>query len=788
MRKGAILWSMFCLGAFSLIAQVTSMREMLVAFFGNELTIGTTLACWLVCVCLGALAARLVVNRIDAARMRLVSGSLLVGVAVVLPIQVYVLRTIRGLIAAPIGEYVPFGAILGVAFLVFLPCCFMIGFFFPIACRLLAGTGEVSDDSAVSLVYGFEAAGSMTGGIILTFVLLPHFTPCRVVLFCCGVVLTGAAAVYTSRTGRLFSAGLALAVLLAAVAYPPWLESVEQWTVLARWRAFGVVSKQDDPRQQGAAGAVNWVGSTDTIYQNLALTESDGQYALYGNGQVSFVFPDPIEDEHSVHFIMAQRPGAGRLLLLGGNPIGHIPELLKYPLERLTYVELDAGVGRMIRSVLPSEYGRAVHDSRVRVQIGDAVKFLRECRERFDVVIVNAPEPVTAGLNRFYALEFYREIERVLEKDGFMAMAAPASLRMRSEAADISASIYRTMKLVFPTVIATAETTNVILASNKAGGVTFDRQTLFDRSRSAALSNRFFRPEYFLAADRIDPEKLEFVRTRFEASDVPVNTMLRPVTYFCNLMLWSRFSGSSIEGVLDRVRRATAGGIVPAVLGFGIFCLAVALILVGMQKRHHRARDGEGWARFMVAVVLAGTGFCAMALEVVLILMFQSLYGYVYTRMGLIVAMFMLGLVAGAASGRAMAHGRGRIPLLWLAGMEMFLLVCALAVPRLGIGFSTWRFGEAAIHVCVVVVGWAVGVEFPLANRVFRHAGGNLGSAAAITDASDHLGAAFGALIVGVVLVPVLGIAASCSVLAAFKGAGLLCLAAAAATVRQKHN
>lgn len=82
----------------------------------------------------------------------------------------------------------------------------------------------------------------------------------------------------------------------------------------------------------------------------------------------------------------------------------------------------------------------------------------------------------------------------------------------------------------------------------------------------------------------------------------------------------------------------------------------------------------------------------------------------------------------------------------------------------------------------VVLAGWAVGAEFHLGNRLLVDA--DVSSAAAVTYASDHIGAAAGALLAGVVLIPVLGIAGACSVLAAFKVTGLLLLGSAVATRR----
>ena len=46
-RKG-VLRAMFLLGTFATLAQVTFVREMLVVFHGNELTIGLILGSWLI--------------------------------------------------------------------------------------------------------------------------------------------------------------------------------------------------------------------------------------------------------------------------------------------------------------------------------------------------------------------------------------------------------------------------------------------------------------------------------------------------------------------------------------------------------------------------------------------------------------------------------------------------------------------------------------------------------------------------------------------------------------------
>ncbi|MFW6151958.1 MAG: hypothetical protein ACOC6C_03185, partial [Verrucomicrobiota bacterium] len=81
---------------------------------------------------------------------------------------------------------------------------------------------------------------------------------------------------------------------------------------------------------------------------------------------------------------------------------------------------------------------------------------------------------------------------------------------------------------------------------------------------------------------------------------------------------------------------------------------------------------------------------------------------------------------------------------------------------------------EAGVYMAVVFAGAAAGFEFPAANAFFLASGGRVRTSAAITDAFDHLGSAAGCIAVGVVLLPALGIGASCIALAALKGAGLM--------------
>lgn len=758
---------MFLVGAFAALAQVVFVRETMVAFFGNELTIGVVLAGWLIGIGLGSLSAKLLMRFIARAesRRRILVSLLLVSAAL-LPVQIHVIRILRLLLDVPPGEYASLGVICWSSLAVFLPTCFTVGVFFPVACEVAAADRSAEHSLVVGRLYALESLGSMAGGVALTFALLPFLDPFAVILLGQIVLAISAMLLLRSMFGRIVLVLLVASLAVGGFAWPGWAGRVEQAAVFKRWEAFGAIGRQ----VSRGSPPIRLVASMDTRYQNLAVTESDGQYNLFGNGRIYFSFPDPQGYEHSIHFVMAQNPAAKRVLLIGGNPVGDIPELLKYPLERLVHVELDPGVGKIVSGVAPAEYAAVMADRRVARITDDAPRYVKQCGEKFDAILVNAPDPGTAAANRFFTLEFFRDLRRILDSRGFVYTAVSSSERLQGEAIDLGASIYKSIKAVFPVVFVTAEARNRFVAGGPESGLTFDRDTLFRCSKEAGIAAKYFRPVYFLGADEIAADKTKGVIEKFEASAAPVNTGQRPVACFYNLQLWLKFSGSGGETIFRLVRDVR-----PGVLAGGMLVCGVLGLAAGMFAGR-RGDGGLAWSRIAILGVILTVGFTGMALEMALIFMFQGMFGYVYAKMGLMFAAFMLGLALGGRAGGRLASGGGRPALLLLMGMEVLVMLLALGVAAGGTAAGAAGWQELLIYAAVVAGGWAVGVEFMLATRLFRAAGGTGESAVAVVNSADLVGAAIGSAVVGVFAVPVLGIVSTCLLLAVMKLAALLWL------------
>ena len=86
------------------------------------------------------------------------------------------------------------------------------------------------------------------------------------------------------------------------------------------------------------------------------------------------------------------------------------------------------------------------------------------------------------------------------------------------------------------------------------------------------------------------------------------------------------------------------------------------------------------------------------------------------------------------------------------------------------LGALPMGLAQAWLLLLVLITGAGTGVVFPLAGQIAVREGAPLGRAAGSLDAWDHLGAALGALLAGVVWVPVLGRTATCLLLACLCG------------------
>jgi spermidine synthase len=159
-----------------------------------------------------------------------------------------------------------------------------------------------------------------------------------------------------------------------------------------------------------------------TPYQRVVVFEN----ATFGRVMVLDDIVQTTErDEFIYHEMLAHVPilghGAARqVLIIGGGDGGMLEETLKHrAVERVTMVDIDAGVIELAKTYLRAICKDAFEDPRTDLVIADGVEYVAGCEDRFEVIIVDSTDPVGPGVALFGAA-FYENCRRCLAPGGIL--------------------------------------------------------------------------------------------------------------------------------------------------------------------------------------------------------------------------------------------------------------------------------------------------------------------------------------------------------------------------------
>jgi len=501
-------------------------------------------------------------------------------------------------------------------------------------------------------------------------------------------------------------------------------------------------------------------------------------------------FPDPYTFVPLAHLWMCQHPSPRRVLVLGGGAEGLLAEILRHPVEGVDYVEPDPRQIELIEPHLAEPDRRALADERVTVHHRDARFYVKTQRACFDLVIARLPEPTSALRARYYTREFFAELRRAMSPASVLCMtvaAAPADLP--SGSAGYLASVRASLRTAFPEVLVGWGDPAHVLAATQARLIATDPGELTRRYEEGNVVAELFDPLWFAyATDWFDPQKIATRARQLDAvAGFAVSTDLHPVVYVQRLELWEQMIGGPSGGVIGWLRSVRVGHL-------AIVLAAAGLLTLGVFRL--RRRGAGGWSDGAVVLSMGTTGFATMALSIVWLFAFQHLYGYVYQRIGWIIALFMGGLVAGCglanwrARRRATAGQTAHLRRL-LVGVDVLIAATAAGVPLLLPALGRMQGTEAAlvvvewvVSILVALTGVLGGAAFALAGRLAAATTAGTAQAASRVDSADHAGACLGALLTGILLVPVYGTTTAAMLLSGVKlgSAAVLLLAGPART------
>jgi spermidine synthase len=782
------------IGFTSVIAQIVLMRELIVVFYGNEISLGIMLAGWLLWTAIGSSLAGQVSARLRDSRRLMACLETLI--AAVFPLTILAVRASRPALQSVPGEILGPAPMFLTSFVTLSVFCLLSGGLFAAGSRLCADEARTSTASAASSVYLLEAAGSGLGGILASLVLIRYFTSFEIAA--CLALLNLLAAAWVGVRTPFYRRVLLALILIAALLIPRAARLLEAKSLALLWRGFSLVE------------------SRNSVYGNLALVATSESRSLFENGLRVLTVPDPSAAEESVHFALLEHTAPRSVLLIGGGINGSLAQALQYSsLERLEYVELDPAILGVAERHFAQAWTRVRSDPRVRIHPMDGRLFLKTSKSKFDVIIINLPDPFTAQLNRFYSQEFFIEAAEKLNPGGVLSFQVTASENYISqELADLLRCLEKTLRAVFPQVVAIPGETVHFLAANQPGSLTLDPSELMTRLRERRIRTQYVR-EYYIPF-RMSPDRMLDLQLQIEPQPAtPINRDFTPIAYYFDVVLWSSRFHSHWRESLESLARLRFGAVAGSV-ALGLFGLA---LLAALYERTRVARPAEEMSRHnaTLGLCVAAMGFTLLGLEVLLLLGFQALYGYVYQQLSILVAVFMVGMAAGAwlalnkvralpaqfkpapasldpkvsaETRRAWQFEFLRLALLQLLAALAPLLLYALFVLLEGVRSlaALLTISQMVFPVLALIAGLMGGYQFPLASRIYFARSDSSNRNPGMLYALDLLGACLGAVALSAYLLPVYGFLRTAMLMAVVNLAPAALAALAAFEVRHRRT
>ena len=654
---------------------------------------------------------------------------------------------------------------------------------------------------AAGRVYVADSLGSVAGGALFSFVFVRFLD--HIALLAVPALLNLAAAAWLGRAGSQHFPPDPMAILerrppVRRVSENtqdlpcrrPALREIFILTLVAGIFAFVWLVNADALSTSLQFPGQNVLFRANSPYGRLVVTESEGETNFIENGIAVVSTPNVEQVEEATHYAMAQRPDARRVLLVSGGVAGVAKEILKYRVAGVDCVELDPLVIETGRRFLPDHFA----DPRIHVIATDARQFVRQAgaaltrwgettgepllkrnltdpngsrvrsphrleanetsfTNHYDVVILALPDPSTAQLNRFFTVEFFSGVKRVMADGGVLSFALGRYENYVSpELAQLLASAHRSLKQSFANILVLPGGRVFFLASD--GPLHGDIAARVEaQGVPTKLVNRHYL-DAMLTADRMADIQ------RAVSQPAALNRDFSPMLYFYHLRHWmSQFT-----------------------LSFGVLQAVLLLLLLVYLIRLRGP-----------ALALFASGFAGSALEVVLLLAFQVLCGSVYHQVGVIVTVFMAGLAVGAMmanreafvfSGgvnldvRSSAFRRsgaikppeGGTPnqsqaqclgylAFAIAGYAILLPLLLPLLNRMGGTAASLMAIKAIFTSLTLILAVLVGAQFPLANQL-QFDGTATGVSRLYT--ADFVGASLGALLASTLLIPLVGVTGVC--------------------------
>jgi predicted membrane-bound spermidine synthase len=680
------------IGFFSIIAQIILLQEFIFIFQGNELIIGIVLSLWMLFTGLGATLKKFIL------KTKVFPSVLFLQIAYsILPIfMLFSIIWLKSFFAVD-GAILHLGDIILISTIIVIPFCLINGILFVSYSQFLS---KKENSNNITRTYMYEVLGSIIGGFIFSFFMvfyLSTFTSLLLIL----IISTVLVLLISIKNKQI------ILIILSLIIIPIAVFSLLKFDLNKHY--FDKIFTNQ-----------KYIEEIRSVYGRIIITENKEQKNYYVNNSLIFSDDDIIKAEESVHYGMLQHKNPKKILLISGGLNGCINEVLKYNISKLDYIDNNPQVVNIVK-----EKTKLEGNNKLDFIIEDPIKFIKTTKNKYDVILINTPEPYTLNLNRFYTVEFFQNLKKISSKNSIISLSLNSEPNyMSDENAILHKIILNSLNESFKNIEIIPGTRNYFIASNSPV-----KKTISSLCEKQNIENLYVNKYYIddfsiIEKNKTILESLPKIATK--------NKDLHAISFYNQILFWLK----SIHGIK----------INPIFLI--LFFSAILLILFFVYKP--------------ISFGMFTSAFTGSFAEIGLVFLYQILFGYTYFSIGLMFSLFMLGLFVGTYFARKKQSEN-----LLLEVNKIQILVVLYSIVLL-ISFIILPKIQNTILPMIIIMALVFTIAFLIANHfaiISNRKNQSIIKIASNNYNADMLGGAFGAICVVIVLIPLFGIVNSCFII-----------------------
>ncbi len=692
--------SAFFIGISASIAQAIMIRELLMLFRGNELSIGIIMVLWFAGITSGAAMSR----KIQAHQFNSIAHKILLH-PILFCISLILLYCIP-IFYHTFGSFYPLEAELLIALVCLFPQCFIVGYIFPV---LVSAGSSLTINNPGTVVFLLESLGAFTGGIVFTFAIIQTINPpgtALILLIIAGIIS------FTVIQKRIKFLAIVIAMIIAA---------------------FGIAhSPKIEKKLLTLAFTANHPGTLleyrRTPYQMMFIAGLGDTIALYGNNNLYAQFPDDYEVRPIIHALLSTGSELKNTDILTSGDTAFLHYVFAYAGASIDHVTVDPIMWNIVQLKLISIYPD-FPSQLINVHYDDTRNYLKSTIKKYNCIIILPPPPDSILHNRLYTNEFFNNCKLhltangacIIQIEGFANIMNPSLRRY-------VASVINSFRQVFPSsVISAGETIYCIgFNDNRETDVGYYLSHYIKNFSKSHISKTIqslvpgFSPQEFKMY--FQESQQQYLSKQLQSEHI-INSDLLPKGYFEYLANSLKQSNSTAERIIAN----------PLLM----MLLSVLIVITFLWYFNFR-----GIQHIVSGSVIFISGFISMAAIIIALISYQNVYGVLYYKIALCNALFMLGLAMGSAS--------------TFLQKDFFIARIVVLIAGLLLLFCFTIYNVSLIfYISIILIAATTGSLIPL---LLKKQTDDIQLLASTLDAADHSGALCGALVTPFVLLPFFGI------------------------------